>query len=86
MIWVFSFLHDGCRNQHPLTMMLISGLNTTHFPNNAIDLRRSINQKLLEEAENDVVVVANHHLYLEINPTMYYLDLELQKDIISVDD
>jgi hypothetical protein len=43
-------------------MMLITGLNTTHFPNNAFDVRRSINQKLLEEAENDVVVVANHHL------------------------
>jgi hypothetical protein len=51
-------------------MLLITGLNTTHFPNNAFDVRRSINQKLLEEAENDVVVVANHHLYLEINPTM----------------
>jgi hypothetical protein len=50
-------------------MMLISGLNTAHFPNNAFDIRRFINQKLLEEAENDVVV-ANHHLYLEINPTM----------------
>jgi len=50
-------------------MMLITGLNTTHFPNNAFDARSSINQKLLEEAENDVVV-ANHHLYLEINPTM----------------
>jgi hypothetical protein len=51
-------------------MMLITGLYTTHFPNNAFDVRRSIKQKLLEEAENEVLVVANHHLYLEINPTM----------------
>jgi hypothetical protein len=54
-------------------MLLITGLNTTHSPNNAFHVSKEgpINQKLLEEAENDVVVVANHHhLYLEINPTM----------------
>jgi hypothetical protein len=49
--------------------MLISGLNTTHFPNNAFDVRRSINQKLLEEAENESCCCGKPSPRT-INPTM----------------